>query len=135
MKTRITTALGVAALSIAALAGCSGGGQSVEEACAVLNADGQALGDEINELGQGASLENLPDIGAEMVTILNEASKNVTNQEVKQAWGDTVKLMDDTFKEIGKGNIEALMTMEADMTAATEKLEALCPDLGAVSPF
>lgn len=127
MKTRITATLGVAALSIAALAGCSsGGGQTTEEACAIVETDMTAASESLATLNP-SDLESLTTATEGFVKAMDDTDAKITNKEVKEAFGGVKTVFDAAFKEVSLDNVDKLANLGTDIQSAGEKLAAVCP--------
>lgn len=128
MKTRIAAAFGVAALSIAALAGCTGGAssQTTEEACAIVEADMTAASESLSTINP-SDLESLTKATESFLAAMDDADAKITNAEVKTAFGGVKQVFETAFKDVGADSAEKLMSLGTDIQAAGEKLNAVCP--------
>lgn len=129
-STRILAVLGAIALVPAALTACSGS-QSVEDACKTAQSTvTEAMGDTTSAMTDPAAALDAFD---EAIEAMKSAGDDITNDEVKSAFGD----FNDSFAEFGdlmkdasddptKVDTEALTDVSTKLQEAGQKIAELC---------
>ncbi|MFF5624506.1 hypothetical protein [Microbacterium sp. LWH10-1.2] len=138
MRTARKGALFITAIAIAVgLTGCSGGGQSVADACKLINDKGQEISTEAQTAMTEAATD--PKAAAEALAGVNDEfqklAEKVTNTEVKpvfdkftDAYSDLATLMKDVAEDPSSA-AKATEKLTASSTAIQEsglKLQELC---------
>jgi len=119
-RARLLAAIGAIAFIPAALTACSGGGQSVADACQVAQ---EKITDATSGLSSAMSdPEAAETMFADMTAALKEAGDEITNEEVKSAYDDFTASFDDTQSLLEE---MAADPANADMDAITEATNSM----------
>ena len=132
-----TAAFGAsAALALAALTGCSGGAQSVADACAVVNDGMTSIQSEFQNVGtslQSGDLTGLTEMFSTLETKFSEVSDKVTNEEVAAVVHDMHegittfnKSLDGAESIVDLAGAEEFSAAAAQMQSASTKFTELC---------
>lgn len=130
-RARFLSAVGAIALVPAALVACSGGGQSVEEACTVAN-------DTITEaMGDLTSVTSDPEAAMgvldDAMAAMKEAGDKIENEEVKATY-DTFNGAFDDFQEVMSSgaddpanlDVDALTEISTTLQDSVTEIQELC---------
>lgn len=123
----IAAAVVTVGVSLAALTGCSGGAQSVEDACGVVNKTVAEMQSEFQDASNsmtGGEFSTVVELFGNLESKLEEAAGKVTNTEVKEAvdtLAEKVGAYAAVFDGVDDGDIMALADKADDMTTLAQE--------------
>lgn len=130
-RARFLSAVGAIALVPAALVACSGGGQSVDEACQVAadTVDG-AIGDLGSATSDPEAAESMLD---DAMAAMNDAGDEIENEEVKAVFDDFNGAFEDFQEVLATGaddpanlDVDALTEISTSLQNSGAEMRELC---------